>query len=114
MQDSVQTIVNQKSFLSTKNLYLTNIKCTKTYVEQLLQEANFIIIQIDNGNLENSRENRNYATWRLQRVEKNINQLCEKKLRQMSNSLWSQLYRLEHAQGDLHPLILKLRESICM
>lgn len=114
MQNSVNFLVDNSSCFSTKNLYVTNIRCLKTYTEKLLQEANFIIIQIDNGNIENSRENRNYATWRLQRVEKYINQLSEKKLRQMLNSLWSHLYRLEHAQGDAHPLIKKLRESILM
>lgn len=95
---------------SKKNLYLTNGECQKTYVENLLHEANSIIVQIDNGILENTRKNRNYACWRLKRAEKFLNDQALKSFRKMTNSLWSALYRLEHAKGDEHPYIKKIRE----
>lgn len=111
MQNDSNLIEDPANCLSTNSLHEKNYSCISSYVETLLQEANLIIIQIDNGNIENTRANRNYATWRLQRVEKYLNESTKTNIRKMLNSLWSQLYRLEHSQGDLHPFILKIRNQ---
>lgn len=101
---------------SMNHLQENSYESIEAYIEALLQEANLIIIKIDNGDLSNTRENRNFATWRLKRVEKQLEKLDNKKYKEyraMLNSLWSHLYRLEHTKGDTHPLIAKIRKSYC-
>ncbi|WP_096199014.1 hypothetical protein [Bacillus sp. FJAT-45350] len=81
-------------------------------VEVLLHEANERIIKIDIGEYENNRLNRNYAVWRLNNLQKNVSESFFIGYKSTYNSLWSQLYRLEHLSGDGHPYIDYIRKKL--
>lgn len=81
-------------------------------VDTLLQEAEAIITQIDNGHYENNRLNRNFASWRLDHISKYIEENNLQEHKNTCNNLWSQLYRFEHSQSDYHPYVKKIRIKI--
>lgn len=80
----------------------------KEMVNTLLNEANEKIIRIDIGEIANVEKERNYVKFRLMHIERTLSKevICE--VRSMFNSLWSQLYRLEHQGGYTHPYLYKI------
>lgn len=77
-------------------------------IEVWLHEANEIILKIDMEELRNNHQNRNYAKWRLTAIQRYYNNQIDEQFRSMYNSLWSQLYRLEHSANFTHPYIKTL------
>ncbi|WP_240468847.1 hypothetical protein [Anoxybacillus sp. MB8] len=76
--------------------------------ETLLHEANEQLVRIDMGLLPNDVPSRNYAKFRLMHLQRSFGEHIPISFRSTYNSLWSQLYRLEH-QGDYkHPYIQQL------
>lgn len=78
----------------------------------LLNEANERIILIDIGEVENNRDERNYIKFRLMQLERSYQGEIHEKYRSIYNSLWSQLYRLEHQGNDSNPYIKALLERL--
>jgi hypothetical protein len=76
--------------------------------ETLLHEANEQIIRIDMGELSNSCEERNYAKFRLMHLQRSFCDVVPMEFRSTYNSLWSQLYRLEHQCNYKHPYLKQL------
>lgn len=78
----------------------------------LLNEANERIVLIDIGERENNREERNYSKFRLMQLERSFQGEIPEKYRSMYNSLWSQLYRLEHQGNESNPYIKTLLDRL--
>lgn len=78
----------------------------------LLNEANERIVLIDLGQRENSREERNYAKFRLMHLERAFHGEMHEEYRSIYNSLWSQLYRLEHQGNDSNPYLKTLMDRL--
>jgi hypothetical protein len=78
----------------------------------LLHEANEQIIRIDMGNMANTNDNRNYVKWRLLHLQYYFGNVTPMKVKSTYNSLWSQLYRLEHQDEYRHPYLKKLLEKV--
>lgn len=78
----------------------------------LLNEANERIVLIDLGELENSREVRNYAKFRLMQLERSFQGEIYEEYRSIYNSLWSQLYRLEHQGNYSNPYLKSLLDKL--
>ncbi|MBM7647905.1 hypothetical protein JOC78_000845 [Bacillus ectoiniformans] len=82
---------------------------TYTSLEQmtksLLHEANEIIIKIDMGQLKNEAAERNHAKFRLMHLQRNFVTCVPENDKAMYNSLWSQLYRLEHEDHYVNPFL---------
>lgn len=78
----------------------------------LLNETNEQIVRIDLGEKDNNVEERNYAKFRLMHIQRTYSECVPEQYRGMYNSLWSQLYRLEH-QGDyVNPYLKQLIQKI--
>ncbi|WP_257008288.1 hypothetical protein [Bacillus sp. FJAT-45350] len=74
--------------------------------EVLLHESNEQLIRIDIGQIENLNVERNYAKWRLMHIQRSHqDRTLSHKYRSTYNSLWSQLYRLEHQGEYRHPYL---------
>lgn len=71
-------------------------KTLEEMVEKLLHEANEQIVKIDMGYVENDKKERNFIRWRLQHLEYHFKEKIPAVYKTTYNSLWSQLYRLEH------------------
>lgn len=84
-------------------------------IETLLHEVNEQAIRIDMGELPNGLEQRNYIRFRLVHLQHVFNNIPPVHYRSMYNSLWSQLYRLEH-QFHGHGVYLRalLEKIVCM
>ncbi|MBN6188376.1 hypothetical protein JQN58_16100 [Aneurinibacillus sp. BA2021] len=80
-------------------------------VDALLHEANEQIIRIDVGQVKNTSEHRNYIKWRLLHLQYFFGDTVPSNVRSTYNSLWSQLYRLEHQDEYRHPYLKKLVEQ---
>lgn len=80
--------------------------------EALLHEANERIVRIDLGKISNTQEERAYVKWRLIHLQAYFQQSTPNRYRSMYNSLWSQLYRLEHAVNYRHPYTVYLLERV--
>ncbi|MDQ0155664.1 hypothetical protein [Robertmurraya andreesenii] len=78
----------------------------------LLNEANERIVLIDLGEIENTREERNYVKFRLMHLERSFRGEIYEGYRSIYNSLWSQLYRLEHQGNDSNPYLKNLLERL--
>ncbi|UII56204.1 hypothetical protein LS684_01480 [Cytobacillus spongiae] len=78
----------------------------------LLHEANERIIRIDLGEFENDRETRNYAKFRLMHLSRSFDGHIPEEFRSMYNSLWSQLYRLEHQGKYTNPYLSQIMDRI--
>ncbi|HHY73062.1 MAG TPA: hypothetical protein GX497_07535 [Bacillus bacterium] len=78
----------------------------------LLNEVNEQIVRMDLGDIQNSREERNYAKFRLMHLERSFQGEIHEQYRSIYNSLWSQLYRLEHQCNDANPLLKILIERL--
>ncbi|MFE8703015.1 hypothetical protein ACFYKX_20610 [Cytobacillus sp. FJAT-54145] len=79
---------------------------------KLLNDANERIIRIDLGELPNEREERNYAKFRLMHIERCYEGHVHESYRSIYNSLWSQLYRLEHQGNYTNPYLKTLLERL--
>ncbi|WLR52929.1 hypothetical protein LC040_08605 [Bacillus tianshenii] len=79
----------------------------------LLHEVNEQILYIDMGEKRNTKEERNIAKFRLMHLQRAYRNFTPIDYRSMYNSLWSQLYRLEHQDEFKHPylkeMIMKLQ-----
>ncbi|ERI10003.1 hypothetical protein [Aneurinibacillus aneurinilyticus] len=80
--------------------------------DALLHEANEQIVRIDIGNVSNVNENRNYVKWRLLHLQYYFGDIIPIQIKSTYNSLWSQLYRLEHQDEYRHPYLKSLLEKI--
>lgn len=78
----------------------------------LLNEANERIVLIDIGELENNRDNRNYAKFRLMHLQRSFQGHTHEEFRSIYNSLWSQLYRLEHQGNYSNPYLKTLLDRL--
>ncbi|WP_297990540.1 hypothetical protein [Anoxybacillus sp.] len=76
--------------------------------ETLLHEINEQLIRIDMGLLQNDVQTRNYAKFRLMHLQRSFGENVPLSFRSTYNSLWSQLYRLEHQDHYKHPYIQQL------
>lgn len=81
-------------------------------VDTLLHEANEQIIRIDIGQTDNTNEHRNYVKWRLLHLQYFFGDTVPSAVRSTYNSLWSQLYRLEHQDEYKHPYLKRLVEQV--
>lgn len=70
--------------------------------ETLLHEVNEQIVKIDMGYISNDRKERNLIRWRLQHLEHHFQGKIPELYKTTYNSLWSQLYRLEHETDCRH------------
>ncbi|WLR51421.1 hypothetical protein LC040_00515 [Bacillus tianshenii] len=95
------------------NIHQNVANPTETDVETWLHEVNEIILKVDMGELPNKEEYRKFAKWRLSAVERYFNNKIDHKFKSTYNSLWSQLYRLEHSAEFEHPYIKTLIEQLC-
>lgn len=95
--------------LKFENYEYTNLDEMAT---ALLNEANERIVLIDLGERENNREERNYAKFRLMQLERSFQGEIQEKYRAIYNSLWSQLYRLEHQGNDSNPYLKTLLDRL--
>lgn len=77
-------------------------------VETLLNQANEKLIRIDLGEFPNDQEERGYIKFRLMHIERVVTKQTMLEVRAMYNSLWSQLYRLEHQCQYTHPYLDKI------
>ena len=80
--------------------------------EVLLHEVNEQIIRIDMGVIANTPENRNYSKWRLLQLQFYFGDNVPEIYRSTYNSLWSQLYRLEHQDAFRHPYLKQALEQL--
>ncbi|ANB57824.1 hypothetical protein GFC29_608 [Anoxybacillus sp. B7M1] len=80
--------------------------------ETLLHEANEQLIRIDIGQLPNDVDARNYVKFRLMHLQRSFGESVPIEFRSTYNSLWSQLYRLEHQADYRHPYIQQLLTHI--
>lgn len=78
----------------------------------LLNEANERIVLIDIGEIKNNREERNYAKFRLMHLQRSFHGKVHEQYRSIYNSLWSQLYRLEHQGNYSSPYLKSLLEKL--
>lgn len=78
----------------------------------LLIEANEQLIKIDLGQLENCSEIRNEIRWKLMHLQRVFKDNTPVKYRSTYNSLWSQLYRLDHQDIHKRPLLQELLSSM--
>ena len=74
----------------------------------LLEEANRQIIKLDLGRCENNVLHRNYVRFRLIHLQHHFGDHIPVKFRDVYNSLWSHLYRLEHQSGYENPYLREL------
>lgn len=97
--------------LKCQNYHYYNrmFSCKKELVNTLLAEANETIRQIRQKKLENNRDNRNQACWRLSSIATYVSEPEMKLFQLQANHAWSQLYYLEHQVGDRHPYIQELK-----
>ncbi|MBN6187605.1 hypothetical protein JQN58_11815 [Aneurinibacillus sp. BA2021] len=86
--------------------------CFDSMTETLLHEINQQIVRIDIGEKENTEEERSYAKWRLIHLQQCFGDCVPERYRSTYNSLWSQLYRLEHQKNYRHPYVSYLIEKI--
>jgi hypothetical protein len=100
--------------MNTKKLSFENrnFSSFEEMVDTLLHEANEQIIRIDIGGMKNNKDNRNYAKWRLLHLQYYFGDTIPASIKSTYNSLWSQLYRLEHQDEYRHPYLKKLLEQI--
>lgn len=73
--------------------------------EVLLHEINEQILYIDMGEKANVKAERNVAKFRLMHLQRSFGDKTPREFRSMYNSLWSQLYRLEHQDEFKHPFL---------
>ncbi|WCK55864.1 hypothetical protein PP175_08040 [Aneurinibacillus sp. Ricciae_BoGa-3] len=78
----------------------------------LLHEANEQIILIDIGDMPNNGPVRNYIKWRLLHLQYYFKEQIPNEIRSTYNSLWSQLYRLEHQDEYRHPYLKQVMELL--
>ncbi|BAU29012.1 hypothetical protein DFP93_103139 [Aneurinibacillus soli] len=78
----------------------------------LLHEANEQIIRIDIGELPNGIDERNEAKFRLLHIQSCFGSCIPQEYRDIYNSLWSQMYRLEYQVGYRHPHLKELLENL--
>lgn len=81
-------------------------------IETLLEEANERIVRIDLGEFNNDLSERNYIKFRLLHIQRSMNDLVPKDTRSIFNSVWTQLYRLEHQGNHVNPYLSKILEQI--
>ncbi|MCP1356477.1 hypothetical protein [Aneurinibacillus migulanus] len=86
--------------------------CFHSMVEALMHEANEQIERIDVGDKKNTDSERMYARWRLQHLQQCFGECVPDVYRSTYNSLWSQLYRLEHQAGYRNPYVVYLLEKV--
>ncbi|ERI09686.1 hypothetical protein [Aneurinibacillus aneurinilyticus] len=86
--------------------------CFDNMVETLMHEANEQIVRIDTGDKKNTNLERMYARWRLQHLQQCFGECVPGVYRSTYNSLWSQLYRLEHQAGYRNPYVVYLLEKV--
>lgn len=84
----------------------------KEMICTLLHEANEQLIRIDMGKLPNSITERNQAKFRLLHIQGCFDSCIPQEYRNMYNSLWSQVYRLEYETGYRHPYLKEIWENI--
>jgi len=91
-------------------------KCEYKSLEEmttaLLNEANERIIRIDLGQINNSKEERNYTKFRLMHLQRSYDGQVDERYRSIYNSLWSQVYRLEHQGNYTNPYLKTLLERL--
>ncbi|WP_374722297.1 hypothetical protein [Peribacillus tepidiphilus] len=80
--------------------------------EFLLNQANEKIIRIDLGEFPNNVEERNYIKFRLMHLQRVFSDSVPAEILSIYNSVWSQLYRLEHQCQYVHPYLAKVMEYI--
>ncbi|WP_042352513.1 hypothetical protein [Bacillus massiliigorillae] len=80
--------------------------------EILLNEANERVVGIDMGEFSNSQGERNYIKFRLMHLQRTLSQSVSTEVRPIFNSIWSQLYRLEHQCQFKHPFLEKIKGHI--
>ncbi|BAU29212.1 hypothetical protein DFP93_11724 [Aneurinibacillus soli] len=100
--------MNTKKF-SYENRHFSSLQ---EITEVLLHEVNEQIIRIDIGVIKNTSENRNYSKWRLLQLQFYFADTVPEEYRSTYNSLWSQLYRLEHQDTFRHPYLKILLEQL--
>lgn len=81
-------------------------------MEKLLKEANEQIIRIDLGEIENNRDERNFAKFRLMQIERSFHGCIHEEYRAIYNSLWSQVYRLEHQGKYTNPYLKSILDRL--
>lgn len=89
-----------------------NFASLQEMTEVLLHEVNEQIIRIDMGVLTNTPESRNYSKWRLLHLQFYFGDMVPEVYRSTYNSLWSQLYRLEHQDTFRHPYLKHILEKL--
>ncbi|BAU25984.1 hypothetical protein DFP93_13320 [Aneurinibacillus soli] len=80
--------------------------------ETLFHEANERIVRMDIGEIQNTQEERAYIKWRLVHMQACFQKEIPDRYRSIYNSLWSQLYRLEHEVNYRHPYAVYLLERV--
>lgn len=81
-------------------------------VETLLNEASKQVVRIELGEIQNTHKERIYIKWRLVHLQACFQCSIPGRYRPLYNSLWSQLYRLEHASNYRHPYTIYLLEQV--
>lgn len=92
-----------------------NRRSFSTYNEMcdiLLTESNEHLLKIDLGELENCLEERNEIRWRLMHLQRVFEGNTPVEYRSTYNSLWSQLYRLDHQDEHKSPIIKELLRTM--
>ncbi|MEH6941963.1 hypothetical protein [Bacillus sp. JJ722] len=80
--------------------------------EVLLNQANERVVRIDMGEYPNTQEERNYIKFRLMHLQRTLSKNVFVEVRPVFNSIWSQLYRLEHQCQFKHPFLEKIKGYI--
>ncbi|OEH92804.1 hypothetical protein [Bacillus solimangrovi] len=80
--------------------------------ETLLHEINEQILYIDMGEKKNTHDQRNQAKFLLMHLQRAYKGTVPTQYRSTYNSLWSQLYRLEHQDEFKHPYLKTLFDKI--
>jgi hypothetical protein len=84
----------------------------KEMINTLLHEANKKILEIDMGKCQNNIQERNKAKFMLIHLQHHFGECIPHEVRQVYNSLWSQMYRLEYESGYRHPYVKELLEKL--
>lgn len=82
-------------------------------IETLLAEAREQIINIESMVLQNTNEHRIQIKSRLRAISHYINHPSFENIKETYNTLWGQVYRLEHVICFCHPYIKSIQDQIC-
>lgn len=96
--------MQNESFVYDEITFLSEEKM----ITSLLEDANRQLIKIDLGHCENNVICRNYVKFRLVHLQHHFGDYIPVKFRDVYNSLWKHLYRLEYASGYRHPYLEEL------